>query len=318
MQTLILFGVAGFLAQLVDGTLGMAFGVTSTTALVAMGTVPAVASAAVHMAEVGTTLASGVSHWKFRNIDWRTVGILAVPGAIGAVLGAYVLTSLSTEFAEVWITGILLVLGLYVLIRFAFLKLGKLITSKRPGAKFLGPLGLVAGFVDATGGGGWGPVATTTLLSSGRLEPRKVVGSVDTSEFVVALAASIGFFFSLSAEHDLNYTVVLGLMIGGIIAAPFAAWLVRHMPPRVLGAAAGGLIVLTNARTLLQSAGASGTVTTLVYAAILLLWVAGLTAAIRSVREERRVNALAGEDLPGEDLAGGDGRAGDEREPASS
>ncbi|GAA1985077.1 sulfite exporter TauE/SafE family protein [Amycolatopsis minnesotensis] len=295
MRVLVLFGLAGFLAQLVDGTLGMAFGVTSTTTLVALGTTPAVASAAVHLAEVGTSLASGVSHWRFRNIDWRTVGILAVPGAIGAVLGAYVLTSLSTEFAEVWITTILLLLGLYVLIRFAFLKLGKLITDKRPGARFLGPLGLVAGFVDATGGGGWGPVATTTLLSSGRLEPRKVVGSVDTSEFIVALAASIGFFFSLSSEHNLNYTVVLGLMAGGVLAAPVAAWLVRRMPPRLLGAAAGGLIVFTNARTLLKDAGTG--VTVAVYAAIVVLWVAGIVAAIRSIKAEKRVNAAAGEDV---------------------
>jgi hypothetical protein len=244
---------------------------------------------------VGTALASGVSHWRFRNIDWRTVGILAVPGALGAVLGAYVLTSLSTSFAQVWITTILLVLGLYVLIRFAFLKLGKLITSKRPGARFLGPLGLIAGFVDATGGGGWGPVATTTLLSSGRLEPRKVVGSVDTSEFIVALAASAGFFLSLSGEQNLNYTVVLGLMLGGVLAAPVAAWLVRHMPPRVLGAAAGGLIVLTNARTLLKAVDASVALTVGAYVGIVALWAAGLFAAIRSLREERTLNALAGE-----------------------
>jgi uncharacterized membrane protein YfcA len=295
MPTLVLFAFAGLLAQLVDGTLGMAFGVTSSTTLVAMGTAPAVASAAVHMAEVGTALASGVSHWRFRNIDWRTVGILAVPGALGAVLGAYVLTSLSTSFAQVWITTILLVLGLYVLIRFAFLKLGKLITSKRPGARFLGPLGLIAGFVDATGGGGWGPVATTTLLSSGRLEPRKVVGSVDTSEFIVALAASAGFFLSLSGEQNLNYTVVLGLMLGGVLAAPVAAWLVRHMPPRVLGAAAGGLIVLTNARTLLKAVDASVALTVGAYVGIVALWAAGLFAAIRSLREERTLNALAGE-----------------------
>ncbi|PXY30030.1 permease [Prauserella coralliicola] len=295
MQTLLLFGLAGFLAQLVDGSLGMAFGVTATTTLVAAGTVPAVASAAVHLAEVGTSLASGISHWKFRNIDWRTVGILALPGALGAVLGAYVLTSLSTESASVWITTILLVLGLYVLIRFAFLKLGKLITTKRPGARMLAPLGLVAGFVDASGGGGWGPVATTTLLSSGRLEPRKVVGSVDTSEFIVALAASVGFLFALSEEHDLNYTVVAGLMIGGIIAAPFAAWLVRRLPPRILGAAAGGLIVFTNARTLLKEAEAGDTLTTVVLTAIGVLWAVGLAAAIRSVREEKRVNEIAGE-----------------------
>ncbi|SFA75846.1 hypothetical protein SAMN05216266_101257 [Amycolatopsis marina] len=298
MHTLLLFGLAGFFAQLVDGSLGMAFGVTATTTLVTVGTAPAVASAAVHLAEVGTSLASGVSHWRFRNIDWRTVGILALPGAIGAVLGAYVLTSLTSTSAAIWITTILLLLGLYVLIRFAFLKLGKLITAKRPGARFLGPLGLIAGFIDASGGGGWGPVATTTLLSSGRLEPRKVVGSVDTSEFIVALAASVGFFFALSQEHHLNYTVVAGLMIGGVIAAPFAAWLVRRMPPRVLGAAAGGMIVFTNARSLLIAAGAGTALIIVIYTAIVALWGAGLFAAIRSVREEKRVNALAGEDDP--------------------
>ncbi|PRX50971.1 hypothetical protein B0I33_101123 [Prauserella shujinwangii] len=295
MRTLLLFGIAGFLAQLVDGSLGMAFGVTATTTLVAVGTAPAVASAAVHLAEVGTSLASGLAHWRFRNVDWRTVGILALPGATGAVLGAYVLTSLSTESASFWIATVLLLLGLYVLVRFAFLRLGRLVTTKRPGARLLGPLGLVAGFLDASGGGGWGPVATTTLLSSGRLEPRKVVGSVDTSELVVAVAASAGFLFALSEEEQLNYTVVLGLMIGGVLAAPVAAWLVRKLPPRVLGAGAGGLIVLTNARTLLSAADAGAAVTAAALVAVCALWATGLAAAVRSVREERRVNALAGE-----------------------
>lgn len=295
MQTLILFGLAGLLGQLVDGTLGMGFGVTSTTTLVALGTAPAVASASIHIAEVGTSLSSGIAHWKFRNIDWRTVGILAVPGAVGAAAGAYFLTSLAADFATMWIAGVLFLLGLYVLVRFAFLKLGKLVTSKRPGVRFLGPLGLVAGFVDATGGGGWGPLGTTTLLSSGRLEPRKVVGSITASELVVALAASGGFLFSLSRQ-DLNFTVILGLLIGGVIAAPFAAWLVRKMPPRVLGTAAGGLIVLTNARTVLAAAGVGGAIIALAYVLLLALWITGLVTSIRAVREEKRVNALAGED----------------------
>ncbi|OLT43230.1 permease [Saccharomonospora sp. CUA-673] len=288
MQTLLLFGLAGFLAQMVDGSLGMAFGVTATTTLLVAGTAPAVASAAVHLAEVGTALASGLAHWKMRNVDWRVVGTLALPGAIGAVLGAYVLTSLATESAEVWITTILLVLGTYVLIRFSFLKLGRFVASRRPGSRFLAPLGLVAGFIDASGGGGWGPVATTSLLSSGRLEPRKVVGSVDTSEFIVAVAASLGFLFALSAEESMNYTVVAGLMIGGVIAAPFAAWVVKKLPARILGAAAGGLIVLTNMQTLLSSFEASLSVTIAVLTAVVALWATGLTTAIRSVRAERR------------------------------
>ncbi|WP_019818825.1 sulfite exporter TauE/SafE family protein, partial [Saccharomonospora saliphila] len=294
MLTLFLFGLAGFLAQLVDGSLGMAFGVTATTTLLVVGTAPAVASAAIHLAEVGTSLASGAAHWRFRNIDWRTVSILALPGAVGAVLGAFVLTSLSTGAASAWISTVLLLLGLYVLVRFAFLRLGKLITAKRPGARLLGPLGLIAGFIDASGGGGWGPIATTTLLSSGRLEPRKVVGSVDTAEFIVALAASGGFFVALSGEHQLDYTVVAGLMIGGVLAAPLAAWIVRRLPPRVLGTAAGGMIVLTNAITLLDVAAPGAAVTALVLVGIVALWAAGLVTAVRSVREERRINALAG------------------------
>ncbi|PXY34570.1 permease [Prauserella sp. PE36] len=295
MLALMVFGVAGFLAQLVSGMLGMGYGMTSTTALVAFGTAPAVASASAHFAQVGTSLASGVSHWKFRNIDWRTVGILAVPGAIGAAVGAFVLVSLSTDFASAWISTILFALGLYVLIRFAFLKLGKLITDKRPGAKFLAPLGLIAGFIDSTGGGGWGPVATTTLLSSGRLEPRKVVGSVGAAEFAVTVSACAAFLIALSHE-EMNWVVVGGLLVGGVIAAPLGAWLARHLPPRVLGTAAGGLIILTNGWLLLSTLGASPAAIVVVYLGLVALIVAALVNAVRSMREEKRINALAGED----------------------
>lgn len=285
MATLLLFGLAGFLAQLVDGSLGMAFGVTSTSVLLAAGTGPAVASASVHLAEVGTALVSGTAHWKFGNVDWRVVGILAVPGAIGAVLGAYLLVNL-TSGAEPYMAGVLLMLGGYVMLRFSSRRVARSVTGPRPGKRFLAPLGLVAGFVDASGGGGWGPVATTTLLSSGRLEPRKIVGSVDTSEFVVALAASAGFLFAL-AQEELNWSVVAGLLTGGMIAAPLAAYLVRLLPARVLGTAAGGLIVLTNTRTLLREFDvASGTLTAvlLVLGAV---WLTAVTVAVRTVRRER-------------------------------
>lgn len=291
METLLLFGIAGFLAQLVDGTLGMGYGVTSSTTLLAFGTAPAVAAASVNLAQLGTTLASGASHWKFRNVDWRTVGILALPGAAGAALGAYVVVSLTIEIAGVWISTLLFVLGLYVLVRFAFLKLGKLITDKRPGAKFLAPLGLLGGFVNASSGGGWGPVATTTLLSSGRLEPRKVIGSVSASEFVVTASACVMFFFVLARQEGMNYLIVAGLLVGGVLAAPLAAWLARHMPPRVLGAAAGGMIVLTNAWLLLRTIGASPTVFVAVYLALVVLWISGIAAAVRSVLEEKKVRA---------------------------
>ena len=292
MRKLIVLGVVGLIAQLIDGSLGMAYGVTSTSVLLAAGTAPAIASASVHLAEVGTTLASGASHWRFGNVDWRVVGILAVPGAVGAVLGAYVLVNM-TEDAEPYMAGILLLLGVYVLLRFSSRAVAKRVVSgPRPGGKFLGPLGLIAGFLDASGGGGWGPVATSSLLASGRLEPRKVVGSVDTSEFVVALAASIGFLFTLSQE-GIDYTVVLALMVGGVIAAPFAAYIVRLLPARVLGTGAGGLIIITNARTLLNSFDVATGIVTTVLIVLAVLWVAAIVVAVRSARRERALNESA-------------------------
>jgi uncharacterized protein len=292
VRAFLLFALAGLIAQLVDGSLGMAYGVTSTSVLLAAGTAPAIASASVHLAEVGTTLASGASHWRFGNVDWRVVGILAVPGAVGAVLGAYVLVNM-TEDAEPYMAGILLLLGVYVLLRFSSRAVAKRVVSgPRPGGKFLGPLGLIAGFLDASGGGGWGPVATSSLLASGRLEPRKVVGSVDTSEFVVALAASIGFLFTLSQE-GIDYTVVLALMVGGVIAAPFAAYIVRLLPARVLGTGAGGLIIITNARTLLNSFDVATGVVTTVLIALAVLWAVAIAVAVRSARRERALNESA-------------------------
>ena len=292
MRAFLLFALAGLIAQLVDGSLGMAYGVTSTSVLLAAGTAPAIASASVHLAEVGTTLASGASHWRFGNVDWRVVGILAVPGAVGAVLGAYVLVNM-TEDAEPYMAGILLLLGVYVLLRFSSRAIAKrVVTGPRPGGKFLGPLGLIAGFLDASGGGGWGPVATSSLLASGRLEPRKVVGSVDTSEFVVAVAASIGFLFTLSQE-GLDWTIVLALMVGGVIAAPFAAYIVRLLPARVLGTGAGGLIIITNARTLLNSFDVPTGIVTTVLIVLAVLWIGAIVLAVRSARRERAINESA-------------------------
>ena len=252
MRKLILLALVGLGAQLVDGSLGMAYGVTSTTLLLAIGTNPAAASATVHLAEIGTTLVSGVSHWRFGNVDWKVVLKIGVPGAIGAFAGATFLSSLSTETAAPLMSIILLALGVYILVRFTTFGLPKGNLGKPLRKRFLAPLGLVAGFVDSTGGGGWGPVGTPAILASGRLEPRKTIGSIDTSEFLVAIAASIGFFIGIGSE-GVNFAWVAALLIGGMIAAPIAAWLVRHIPPRVLGSAVGGVIILTNTRTLLRS-----------------------------------------------------------------
>ncbi|MFC4471722.1 sulfite exporter TauE/SafE family protein [Streptomyces xiangluensis] len=288
MRTLVLLALAGLGAQLVDGSLGMAYGVTSTTLLLAMGTNPAAASATVHLAEIGTTLMSGAAHWRFGNVDWKVVAKIGVPGAVGAFLGATVLSQLSTAVAEPAMSLILLGLGLYVMSRFTFRGMPKGNLGKPLRKRFLSPLGVVAGFLDATGGGGWGPVGTPALLASGRMEPRKVIGSIDTSEFLVAVAASLGFLFSLGSQ-GLDWGWVAAFLLGGLIAAPIAAWLVRLVPPRVLGSAVGGVIIVTNVRTLLRSdwVGASSSLSTPVYVLLYALWAAALTYSIRAYRKEQ-------------------------------
>ncbi|MQA08395.1 MAG: TSUP family transporter [Pseudonocardiaceae bacterium] len=292
MQILVLYTLIGAAAQLVGGSLGMGYGITSTTLLLAAGTAPAVASASVHFAQVGTSLVSGLAHWKFRNIDWKVVTRIAGPGAVGAVIGAFLLSSLSTEAAAPWMATLLVALGCYVIIRFSFRNVTEKLTKPRPGMRFLGPVGLIAGFVDSTGGGGWGPVATTSLLASGRLEPRKVIGSVATAEFVVTLAASLGFLVALGSS-GLSLPTIVGLLVGGAIVAPFAAWLVRILPPRILGTAAGGLIVFTNAGTLMSVLGLDTPSTLGGYLAIVVGWAAALIVAIRSVLAERAAKAAA-------------------------
>jgi uncharacterized membrane protein YfcA len=285
MGKLIVLAFVGLVAQLVDGSLGMAYGVTSTTLLLAVGIAPAAASASVHLSEVGTTLVSGVSHWKLGNVNWRTVGWMAIPGGAGAFLGAVVLSSISAEAAKPFVAIFLFGLGVYILVRFSSNKIGRRIINKTIPGKFLAPLGLGAGFLDAAGGGGWGPISTPTLLSSGRMEPRKVVGTVDTSEFLVALCASAGFLVSLSfAEVPLGVTAAL--LAGGVFAAPIAAWLVRKLHPRILGTAVAGIILVTNARTLLNTYGVENGTAASVYILIVAIWLLALVLAISAARRE--------------------------------
>ncbi|GAB7193332.1 sulfite exporter TauE/SafE family protein [Kineococcus sp. NUM-3379] len=287
MRTLIVLAIVGFAAQLVDGSLGMAYGVTATTLLLAVGTNPAAASASVHFAEIGTSLASGLSHWKLGNVDWKVVARVGVPGAIGAFAGAHVLTSLSTEVAAPLVSVILLALGTYVLVRFTAFGLPVRRLGRPLGKRFLTPLGLVAGFIDATGGGGWGPVGTPAILASGRLEPRKTIGSIDTSEFLVAVGASLGFLLALGSQ-GIDFGIALALLVGGVIAAPIAAWLVRFMPPRILGSAVGGFIILVNTRSLVRSDWIGWKEEPLrfaLYAVIAVIWAGALAY---SVREHRR------------------------------
>jgi uncharacterized protein len=288
MRNFVILALLGFCAQLVDGALGMAYGVTSSTLLVGVaGLTPAIASTAVHLGEVGTTAASGISHWRFGNVDWGKILWLAVPGGIGAFLGAVALVSISAEAAEPLVAVFLFSLGVYVLARFSFRRNERPVVVRPIGKKYLSPLGAVAGFLDAAGGGGWGPISTPTLLSSGRMEPRRVIGTVDTSEFIVAVCASIGFFFALSFA-EVPWSVVGALLVGGVFAAPIAAYVVRILPTRILGTAVGGLILVTNMRTFLGAIGlrSDPVIPWLIYAVIVAIWIAALVFAVQMVRRE--------------------------------
>jgi uncharacterized membrane protein YfcA len=283
MKKLIIFALIGLLAQLIDGSLGMAYGVTSTSLLLAFGIAPAVASASVHLAEVVTTAASGVSHIKFGNVDKQTVYRLIIPGSIGAFLGATFLSNIPGDLARPYISIFLLLLGAYVLIRFLFQfkpqeeSKGLNLTRKQSI-----PLGLIAGFADATGGGGWGPIATPVLLSKKGMSARKVVGTVDTSEFAIAVSATLGFFISLGWE-EVNWLWVGALMIGGIIAAPIAAWLVRKIHPQLMGVLVGGFIILVNARTLLTTWIDDSSTYPFIYTGIALLWIGAIIFSITKI-----------------------------------
>jgi uncharacterized membrane protein YfcA len=291
VRKLIVLAIVGLAAQLVDGSLGMGYGVTSSTLLVLAGLTPAAASASVHFSELGTNVASGISHWKLKNVDWRVVSRIAGPGAIGAFLGATVLSHLSTAGAKPIMSAILAALGIYIIVRFILGVRPRLKTQLT--AKFLAPLGLFAGFIDATGGGGWGPVATPALLSDGRMEPRKVIGSIDTAEFAVSAAASIGFLLGLGSA-GIHWGFALALLAGGLIAAPLAAYLVKVAPAHLLGVVVGGLILLTNARTLFSSFDVADPIRWVAYSGILLVVVLGLS--ITGQRHKRQT--LEAQDAP--------------------
>jgi uncharacterized protein len=295
MRRFIMLALAGMGAQLVDGSLGMAYGVSSTTLLLFVGVAPALASAAVHIAEVGTTAVSGISHASFGNVDWSKIAWMAIPGGIGAFLGASALVWASTleataGYVEPVVAIFLFSLGVYVLSRFAFRRTERPVHVRPVSRLLLSPLGFVAGFLDAMGGGGWGPISTPTLLSSGRMQPRKIIGTVDTSEFVVALCASLGFLFSLTFA-EIPWQVVGALLVGGIVAAPLAAWIVKMLPTRILGTAVGGVILLVNMQTFFEAVGLTGTPATVGYFLIVGVWTAAIAFAIVAIRRDRAVGA---------------------------
>ncbi len=245
MDDILLYVIIGFVAQMIDGAIGMAYGVTSTTVLLSFGIPPATASACVHAAETFTTGASGFAHWKVGNVDRKLIWRIAVPGMIGGALGAYVLSELPGDVLRPFISGYLLLLGVFII--WKALHRRRTIVDEPP--EHLAPLGFVGGFVDAIGGGGWGPIVTSTLLGQGTT-PRYAIGSVNLAEFFVTLTISATFVLTIGLTH---WTIVAGLVGGGIIAAPFAALATKHLPDKVLMIMVGCVVMLLSLRTILQA-----------------------------------------------------------------
>lgn len=244
-EDILLYIAVGFLAQMIDGAIGMAYGVTSTSVLLSFGVPPATASACVHAAETFTTGASGFAHWKLGNVDKRLIWRLAVPGMIGGALGAYLLISLDGNALKPYISLYLLLVGLFIIYK-AVHKTHSFVDDP---PKNVAPLGLVGGFVDAIGGGGWGPIVTSTLLGQGTT-PRYTIGSVNMAEFFVTFVISATFILTIGLDL---WPIIAGLVVGGIVAAPIAALAAKHIPAKALMIVVGIVIVLLSIRTLYLS-----------------------------------------------------------------
>jgi hypothetical protein len=239
--TILKFMLVGFLAQMIDGALGMAYGVSTTTFLLSLGIPPAAASASVHMSEIFTTGVSGLAHWRLRNIDTKLVKKLLIPGVAGGIAGAYLLVNIDGDLIKPFVSAYLLIMGIVILV--------KAFSPKRPlqEPKHISLLGLVGGFFDAIGGGGWGPIVTTTLVASGN-HPRATIGSVNFTEFFVTFAQSVMFIISLSFVE--YWQIILGLLLGGMMAAPLAAIATRKIPLKYLMVMVGIVIILLSLRTI--------------------------------------------------------------------
>ncbi len=241
-EDILFYVIVGFVAQMVDGAIGMAYGVTSTSVMLSFGVPPATASACVHAAETFTTGASGLAHWRFGNLDRRLIWRLAIPGSIGGAIGAYVLTNIPGDVVKPFISGYLLLIGVFIIYKAVHRKHSFI--DEPP--KNIAPLGFVGGFVDAIGGGGWGPIVTSTLLGQGT-QPRFTIGSVNMAEFFVTLTISATFIATIGLEL---WPTILGLVIGGVIAAPFAAYAAKYLPPKILMTLVGTVVILLSARTI--------------------------------------------------------------------
>ena len=242
-NTFLLYSLIGFFAQIIDGSMGMAYGVITNSLLLSVGISPLTASASVHVSKVFTTLISGLSHLKFKNVHREIIRNLIIPGVLGGIAGAYLLLKVSGDVLQPIIGAYLLMMGIRIFIK-AF--------NRTPGIKFTKThyvfLGWFGGFFDAIGGGGWGPIVTSTLLSQDE-SPRKIIGSVNIAEFFVSFAQSALFIAGIGL---MPLDIVIGLIIGGAIAAPIAAYLTSRIPTKVMYFVIGTIIILMQIRLFIQ------------------------------------------------------------------
>jgi uncharacterized membrane protein YfcA len=241
MEDFLLFIVIGFAAQIVDGAVGMAYGVTATSVLLSAGVTPMVASSTVHAAEVFTTGASGFAHWRKGNVNKDLFWKLVIPGAVGGGLGAYVLTELDTKYIQPVVSIYLFVIGAIILTK-AIRKRIRLTEHHSHTRK----LGFMGAFIDAIGGGGWGPMVTSTLIGRG-MQSRFAIGTSNAAEFFITVVITVTFLSTVGLEM---WHMIAGLIVGGIVAAPFAAHMARHLPDRVLMILVGVVVMILSIRNL--------------------------------------------------------------------
>lgn len=246
-QTLTMAFLVGIIAQMIDGAIGMAYGITATTFLLTQGISPAIASSSIHIAEIFTTGASGLSHWRLNNIDKKLFLSLVFPGVIGGIFGVIILSNIDGKIIKPWISVYLVIMGFYIIIK----AIKKKVFVAKISAKKVGPLAFFGGTLDAIGGGGWGPVVTSSLLSSGH-EPKKTIGSVNSAEFFITTTIGFSFVFLMGVNHP---EIIAGLILGGIISAPFAAKITTKLSSKLLMTLVGFVIILLSLISILKNFG---------------------------------------------------------------
>lgn len=278
MWTLLAVSLVGFVAQLINSSLGMAFGIITTTALVSLAYSAPMASSIVHLAEIATSASNGIFHQKNGNIDKKVFLALSIPGGVGAFIGALLLSSIDLAQSKPLTASILLILGLALVIR--YVRLSRLPKLRKAMKRWLVPLGFFSGMIDANAGGGWGTIVTTSLHSSSILEPRKVIGTSTSARLLVAISGSVGFLIGIGAEK-IDWLAVLMLALGGLVAAPIAARVVAKADQLLVGLVTGFLIIELNLRQLLVAAKVDGLITIASLCAVLVISVTVILITMR-------------------------------------